>query len=235
MIPKICHVVWNHREILNSTHPFVQNGLHSLIKLNPDWNVTLYTPDEIDQYLKDVLSPQNYEMVKGRHFVSKIDLWRQFKMYFEGGFYMDIDKMVNIPLKDIIPDGVTWVLPTTKDYDFSCDIMLSAPGNIAFKNCFEMYLARLQAGWTDQYFLGPQTYMHAVSYTLLGEIVNTDPGAEKFNELRQRIAELPFISTYREVPFNDMLLYKGDRGDELEWIKRDFYKKEGVRHWTGDW
>jgi len=32
-----------------------------------------------------------------------------------------------------------------------------------------------------------------------------------------------------------MLIYRGDQGDELEWIKRDFYAKEGVKHWTGDW
>jgi mannosyltransferase OCH1-like enzyme len=235
MIPKICSVVWNHKEVLNSQHPMIQNGLHNLIKLNPDWKVTVYTPTEIDNYLKEVLSESNYDLVKNRHFVSKIDLWRLFKLYFEGGFYMDIDKMVNIPLEDIIGDRITWVLPTTKDYDFSCDVLLSAPGNIVFKNCFEMYLNRLANGWTNQYFLGPQTYMHAVSYTLLGEIINTDPGEDQFKRLRDRIAELPFVSTYREVPFNDMLLYRGTEGDILEEIKRDFYKKEGVKHWTGDW
>lgn len=235
MIPKIAHLVWNHRGILDSDHPMIVNGLHSLIRLNPDWKVTVYTPDEVEGYLAAALSPEDYTLVKGRHFVSKIDLWRQFKMYEEGGLYMDLDKMVNVPLSDIVTEGVEWVLPTTKEYDFSCDVMLSAPNNPAFKNCYNMYLDRLRRGLTNQYFLGPQTYMHAVSFTLCGQMVNTDPGVEAFEMLRAKMSEIPFIRTYRETPHDDMLLYRGDRGDELEWIKRDFYAKEGIRHWTGDW
>jgi hypothetical protein len=70
---------------------------------------------------------------------------------------------------------------------------------------------------------------------LCGEIINTDPGKEKFEFLRSKIAEYPFIKTYREVPYNDMVVYRGNMGDNLEWIKRDFYAKEGIKHWTGDW
>lgn len=235
MIPKIAHVVWNHKEILKSDHPLIVHGLHNLIQMNPDWQVTVYTPIDIEHDLKNVLSQENYDLVKSRHFVSKIDLWRQFKMYFEGGLYIDLDRLYNIPLKDVIANGIEWVLPTTKEYDFSCDIMLSSPNNPAFKTAFEMYLDRLKKGWNDQYFLGPQTYMHAVSYTLCGEIVNTDPGVERFDFLRQKISELSFVSTYREVPYDDMLVYRGPLGVELETMKRDFYKKEGITHWTGDW
>lgn len=235
MIPKIAHIVWNHKEILKSNHPLIVNGLHNLISLNPDWNVVIYTPDEIDSYLKNILTKENYDLVKNRHFVSKIDLWRLFKMYLEGGLYMDLDRMVNIPLSEVAPEGIRWVLPTTKEYDFSCDFIMSAESNPAFKIAFEMYLTRLKSGWTDQYFLGPQTYMHAISSTLCGEIVNTDPGVEKFQMLRDKISNIPFIRTYREVPYNDMVVYKGDQGDTLEMIKRDFYAKEEVKHWTGDW
>ena len=157
MIPKICHLVWNHNKILESDHPLVQNGIANLVRLNPDWKVTVYTPGEIELDLYSSLSEKDYDLVKDRHFVSKIDLWRLFKMYREGGLYMDIDKMVNVPLVDIIQDGVTWVLPTTKEYDFSCDVLLSAPRNPAFKNAIDMYLDRLRADRTDQYFQCPQT------------------------------------------------------------------------------
>lgn len=235
MIPKVAHLVWNHRRILESDHPFVTRGIKSLIDLNPDWRVNLYVPEEVDEYLRDCLTEEGYDLVRNRHFVSRIDLWRLFKVYYEGGLYMDIDKMVNVPLSSIVTEGTRWVVPTTLDYDFSCDVFASAPGNPALKQCFEMYLSRVKAGWTDQYLLGPQTYMHAVSYTLLGEVVNTDPGPEKFKELRDKIAEMQFAVTYREVPPNDMLLYRGDRGHELEAVKRDFYASEGIKHWTGDW
>ena len=235
MIPRRAHVVWNHDRVLQSQHPLIVNGLHNLIQLNPDWEVTVYTPDRIEHDLRSVLCANDYDLVKSRHFVSKIDLWRLFKMWFEGGVYMDIDRMVNIPLSDIMDDSVGWVIPTTREYDFSCDIMLSAPGNPAFRTAVEMYITRVRAGCDHQYFLGPQTYMHAVSWTLCGEIVDTNPGQEKFAMLRSRIAELPFARTYREVPYDDMLVYRGDQGKELEWIKRDFYAQEGVRHWTGEW
>lgn len=235
MIPKIGHIVWNHKEILNSDHPMIVNGLLNLIKINPDWKFTVYVPSDIEHDLKSVLSVDDYNLIKNRHFVSKIDLWRQFKMYFEGGFYMDLDRLVNIPFSDIIKENIKWVVPTTLDYDFSCDVMLSAPNNPAFKTCAEMYLDRVKKGMTDQYFLGPQTYMHAVSYTIGGEIVNTDPGKKPMDILREKINSSNFISTYKEMPYNDMLLYRGPLGDRLEFVKRDFYKKEGITHWTGDW
>ena len=235
MIPKNAHLVWNYKEVINSNHPLITNGLHNLIKLNPDWNVTIYTPKEIEYDLKSTLSEEDYNLVKDRHFVSKIDLWRLFKMYFGGGLYMDLDRMVNIPMSEIIDDGIGWVIATTREYDFSCDIMLSTAKNPSFKNGAQMYIDRVRSGWKDQYFLGPQTYMHAVSYTLLGEIVNTDPGEEKFQMLREKIAQLPYAKTYREVPYDDMLVYRGNKGDDLEMIKRDFYAKEGIKHWTGDW
>ena len=234
-IPKKAHIVWNHKDVINSNHPLITNGLHNLIKLNPDWVVTIYTPEEIELDLKHALSEDDYNLIKNRHFVSKIDLWRLFKMYFEGGFYMDIDRPYNIPLSNIIEEDTKWVVPTSSDFDITCDFLLSAPKNPAFYTGIQMYLHRIREGHTNQYFLGPQTYMHAVTYTLLGEMVNTDPGIEKMNLIRGKLNEMKFTKTYREVTPNDTKIYKGDIGDKLEALKRDFYAKEGVKHWTGEW
>lgn len=235
MIPKIIHFVWNHKHVLEIDHPMIDVGFRSVVNLNPDWQHTVYTPTEVDYDLKNILSKEDWDLVKDRHFVSRCDLWKPFKLYEEGGFYIDLDRMCNIPLSDILEDGIEWVLPTTREYDFSIDIALTAPKNPLFKLVSDMFMQRLKNGMGDQYFLGPQTYMHAVSYFLCGEIVDTNPGEEKFKMLRDKIAEHKFIKTYREVPYNDMLVYRGNRGEELEWIKRDFYSKENVKHWTGEW
>lgn len=235
MIPKKIHIVWNHKEVVNSTHPLITNGLYNIIRLNPDWELTIYTPPEIEADLKRVLADEDYILVSKRHFVSKIDLWRLFKLYNDGGFYLDIDRPYNIPLSDIIEDGVMWVCPTSQDYDTTCDFLLSSPKNPVFLTAIKMYLQRLKEGHTSQYFLGPQTYMHAVTYTVLGEVLDTNPGIQKMNIFRDKFKEMPYARTYREIPPNDTVVYKGDIGDDLEVLKRDFYAKEGVKHWTGEW
>jgi hypothetical protein len=148
---------------------------------------------------------------------------------------MDIDRMVNIPMSEIILEGIEWVVPITLEYDFSCDFILSSPQNPAFKIAYEMYLDRVNKGYNDQYFLGPQTYTHALSYTISGTMIDTNPGIEAFTMLREKMANLSFVKTYREVPYDDMIIYRGNKGCELESIKRDFYAKEKVKHWTGEW
>jgi hypothetical protein len=55
------------------------------------------------------------------------------------------------------------------------------------------------------------------------------------NLIRDKFKKINFIKTYREVPPNDTIIYKGNIGDELEVLKRDFYAKEGIKHWTGEW
>jgi hypothetical protein len=122
-----------------------------------------------------------------------------------------------------------------RDYDFSHDIMITASRNPVMKLTADLYLERLKEGIYSQYFLGPQTYMHAITKTLFGTMINTDPGKEIFDKMREEIANYPFIKLYREEPPNDMILYRGEEGHLVEEYKRDFYKKEKVKHWTGEW
>ena len=235
MIPKKIHLVWNHRYIADSKHPLITFGIRQLIELNPDWEVTVYVPSEIESGLKSALSPEDYELIKNRHFVSKIDLWRLFKMFFEGGLYVDIDRLCNKSLSSIIDENTRWVCPTSADFDVTCDFLLSAPQNPVYSTAINLYLERVREGHTSQYFLGPQTYMHAVTLTLLGEMIDTNPGVEKMQSIRDKIEEMPFAKTYRESSSSDTILYSGPLGDKLEEMKRDFYASEKVKHWTGEW
>jgi len=97
-IPKIAHIAWKTKDVVNSQSPLILNGLRNLIDLNPDWNVIIYDDHDIDEYLKSVLNKRDYNLIKDLHVVVKSDLWRQFKLYNEGGLYMDIDRFCNIPL-----------------------------------------------------------------------------------------------------------------------------------------
>jgi hypothetical protein len=234
-IPKIAHIAWKTKDVVDSKSPLIVNGLHKLIDLNPDWTVTVYDDNDIDEYLRSVLNKRDYNLIKDIHIVEKTDLWRLFKLYNEGGLYMDIDRFCNIPLSEIITDGIKCVLPTCLEWDFSQDFMLTEPKNPIQAKTIELILQRRYEGHKKVFFLGPQTYMHAVTTVLFGEMINTDPGVEKFAEMRKYMEQIPFIKTYREHPPYDTIIYKGD--DTMDWVKlkKEFYAEANIKHWSGEW
>ena len=69
MIPKIVHLTWKTKDILSSTSPLILNGIAKLKELNPDWKITIYTDDEINNYLKYFLEPVDYDLIKDVHIV----------------------------------------------------------------------------------------------------------------------------------------------------------------------
>lgn len=235
MIPKVVHLSWKNKDVVNSNSDLIKNGLYNLINLNPDWRIEINTDEEIESYLKDQLN-ENYKLLKDVEIVPKTDIWRLIKLFNEGGVYIDIDRFCNVKLSNLINDEIKWVLPTCADIDFSHDFMMTAPGNPAFANTIQLYLQRRQEGCNNLYFLGPQTYMHGVTYTLFGKIINTNPGTETFKWIREKLAQVPFIRTYREMPPYDTLIYQGDVSlESWEKMKRSFYAENGIKHWTKEW
>lgn len=236
MIPKIVHISWKTKDVVNSDAPLIVDGLKKLIELNPGWDVQISTDEEVDGYLKKVLSQQDYDLVKNIGIVPKTDIWRLLKLYSIGGVYIDIDRLCNQPLDDLIDENTKWVLPTCGDNDFSHDFMMTAPANPVFANVIKLYFQRRQSGYKDIFFLGAQTYMHGITQTIFGEIINTNPGKDKFEWMRQEISKVPFIKIYKESLPNDTVIYKGDvSADMWESMKRQFYAENNVRHWTNEW
>ena len=236
MIPKIVHLSWKDKDLLDSESPLVQEGMKKLVELNPDWDVQISTDDEVDEYLKNQLEPQLYALIADKHIVQKTDLWRLIKLFIEGGVYVDIDRFVNTPLDELVDEGTKWVVPTCRDYDFSHDFMMTSPQNPVYSTAIQLYLQRLQDGHTSIYFLGPQTYMHAITMVLMGEMINTDPGIEVFEKIRETMEAAGFIKTYREDPPYDTIVYRGGTlGLDWEQEKRKFYAESGLKHWSGDW
>ena len=235
MIPKIVHLSWKNKDVINSRSDLIQNGLRSLIDLNPDWRIEISTDAEVDAYLKEQLG-EDYNLIAEAGIVAKTDIWRLIKLFKEGGLYIDIDRFCNIRLNDLMDESTKWVLPTCADVDFSHDFMMSEPGNPVFANTINIYLSRRKEGHTGVYFLGAQTYMHGVTYTLFGQMINSNPGEEAFDQIRDHISKIPFIKTYRENPPADTIIYKGDvSAVSWEAMKRQFYKENQIKHWTGEW
>ena len=71
MIPKIVHLSWKDKDLLDSDSPLVQEGMKKLVELNPDWDVQISTDDEVDAYLQDKLEPQLYALIADKHIVQR--------------------------------------------------------------------------------------------------------------------------------------------------------------------
>jgi hypothetical protein len=67
-------------------------------------------------------------------------------------------------------------------------------------------------------------------------MINTDPGKEVFDRIREQISNSGFMSTYREDPPYNTIVYRNG-GLNLDWEqeKRKFYAESGLKHWSGDW
>lgn len=235
MIPKIVHVCWDDKNVLEHPSPLIQHGLKKIQDLNPDWTIHVNSESDVDLYLQSVLSVSDWNLLSHTHIVERSDLWRLFKIFREGGVYTDIDRLCNTSFADIADSNIRWVLPTQNEFDFSQDFMMSSPGNPAFEAAINMVLERRRTGHTNTYYLGPQTYMHAVTRTICGAEINTNPGAETFEQIRAAIAGFSFIRTYRENGPYDSVIYR-PTGEEppvdFAQAKRELYHSYGITHWT---
>ena len=72
-IPKIIHIAWKHKHILDSQSPLILNGLLKLIDINQDWQVTIYNDEEIDEYLKVTLQEIDYKLIQIEKKISCIE------------------------------------------------------------------------------------------------------------------------------------------------------------------
>ena len=242
MIPKKIHLTWPDKNIINhkgNGATLFDLGVRRLVNLNPDWEVTIHDNNDVDDYLKDILGDEFNTLFKDTHIVARTDLWRLYKIFFEGGMYVDMDRLCNINLSAHIPDHIRWVLPTWADHDFSHDLMCSDTFNPVYRKTIDLYLQRRRSGERNVYALGAQTYMHAITDTLFGRIINTNPGVEEFSAIRRSLEAIPFILTYRESSPTHTFLYRNmDPKNEFlnhELLKRQLYIDSNLKHWTGEW
>jgi len=233
MIPKIIHIAWNDKEVLKSDALLIKHGLKKLVELNPDWDLQISDDADIEAYLQEKMA-EDYELAKSLHIVAKTDIWRLYKMFLEGGLYLDIDRLCNVPLAGLIDADTRQVLPTCRNHDFSHDFMLSAPGNLIYRNAVRAWLARRKDGHDSIYFLGAQTYMHVITHTFFDTIIDTNPGEEVFDRMRRAINAVPGLKCIEEDPPHRTVIHDGFAGN-WEQMKRNFYAQNGLRHWTGEW
>ena len=228
-IEKKIHISWKKKNILDLNFNIVKHGIKQLKDLNPEYTFEISDNDDVKKFIKKHISKDNYDLIKDRNIVEKVDLWRLLKIYHEGGFYMDVDRLCNIPLRDIVNSDHKCILPMHHDIDFAQDIMMSSSKNIIFKKAIDMNLTRRKEGCTDIISMGPITYFHAITKILLGEQIARYPSKDNLIKLRSIISNCKYLGTFKEDPPYNTLVY---RGENIVFDKNQFYRYCDVDHWT---
>ena len=197
-IPSTAHVTFSMPALLHApnTSTMIHDGLDAFRRLNPHWTVREWDDAAIETYLQQRLRPHEYRMLAHLHAVEKSDLWRLLVMCREGGLYMDIDRLVNMPMSRLLGKHTKMLLPlfrgfgsanaagrvvsrwtTSSPFGLTQDLMVSAAGNplhceAAALNVAEHAACRdpLRQLWGDCTIikLGPELFMHSALLSLFG-------------------------------------------------------------------
>ena len=240
MIPKIIHISWVDKDILfKSKNPLAINGVQNMKKINPNYVIQVSNDLEVDDYIQSCISIDDWLLIKDRHIVEKVDLWRLLKMYNEGGIYCDIDRLCNVSFNDIIKEDDICILPTHFEIDFSQDIMISCPKQEIHKKAIELNLGRRRDGCKDVMSLGPITYFHAITLCLYGRQLERFLHPALWKKLLKCVDAHQGYRTFVEKPVNNIqehrtLIYKynGIYEEGNGKGKNELYEESKIKHWT---
>jgi hypothetical protein len=188
MIPKQIFQSWKTKDL----SPEMAEVVERLRKNNPEYSYNLYDDNDCREFLLqhfgvnyanafDVLIPGAF----------KCDFWRYAMLYINGGVYLDIDMVPLLPLKEIVPDNVSFVsivdrtlnkIPGIYQAFIACE-----PRNsivlYALQLTFANIVTRRYSDWDMLSISGPG--LMAISFNLFLERKNTNkpitPGAYSRN------------------------------------------------------
>ena len=240
MIPKVIHISWLDKRILfTSQNPLALNGIAQMKRINPEYVIQISDDNDVNDYIQSCIPNDDWLLLKNRHIVEKIDLWRLLKIYNEGGIYTDIDRLCNIPFDDIIKRSDVCILPTFFTTDFSQDIILSEKGQAIHKKAIELNLSRRRDGCKDVITLGPLTYFHAITMTITGKQLDRFPNEYDWTKLMKAVDDMKGYRAVWERPIADvrshitvMYQYNNDYQIGDGGTKNDLYAASKTRHWA---
>ena len=235
-IPKVIHVSWKNKTILEDQSPLILNGLANLKALNPNYTLEISDDKDVETYLKSHLNKWEYFKIKNKKIVEKIDLWRLFKMYHEGGIYVDIDRFCNIPFSTLIEQDTKCILPTHGDIDFSQDLMISCKHNPLFETAIAYNLkGRYLLNPRGVFHLGPPLFMRAVTEVVFGVRHKRKPGTAVMAHFRDLLDNSKHFQTYKENAPKDSILFTYNtqtfkKGNGTS--KAEFYAAQNITPWA---
>lgn len=234
--------------------PFVEHSILSLMKLNPDWNVTVYDDDMIDDVIRkaadsNLIPREERDLLVGAkgddgnvtryaaHIVERSDIARLILMYTEGGFYIDVDRLISKRMEDVIEPNTRLCLPTFNDVNFCQDLMCGSRSNKLFLSMIRdatnrrLPLERRQ-GWVkggSLFELGPVLYnRHVRDHVFKGEGNTHEWETSDLRKLFRRSGGV--IATKKELRCNDGFLVDDSLPKCYE--RAELYDKYGMKSWA---
>lgn len=185
--------------------PFVKHSIIALKTLNPDWNVTVYDNNDVDDVIRaagksGIISQEEADILVGAstngeeaaHIVERSDIARLLLMYTEGGFYLDADRLVSRPMSKVLttPD-IKLCLPTYDDVNFCQDLQCTSAKNDLFlsmiRDCSNIRMKKgpgggpleRRKGWSKGgalFDMGPVVYNRNILETVFEGVTYDDIG-----------------------------------------------------------
>lgn len=127
--------------------------------LNPDYKFWLYDSSDMDAYMQEYYGAHPiFEVYSNAQFGPvKTDIWRYCILYERGGFYFDINKMVEVPLSTIVTVDDVAVISYEKN---------SLPAHIPEGSTSLAYADRLILNWGFGFIKG-----HPILAAIIDKIV----------------------------------------------------------------
>lgn len=263
-LPKKVHILFpdKHYEITHASMPFVQHSIIALRTLNPDWDITVYDNNDVDAIIRrggqeGILSQQEVDILVGgksnndgtveaAHIVERSDIARLLLMYLEGGFYIDADRLISIPMDRVVQSTTKLCLPTYDDINFCQDLMCTSPKNELFldmiRDCSYIRMKtgpnggplERQKGWSkasDLFEMGPVVYNRNILRKVFLDVTyDTVEDYGGYTKARESLlhSSKGLIVTKRDRAMDGLLV-----DDSIQQYDRSaLYKSYGMKPWA---
>ena len=245
MIPQIVHVAWVNTQNLDNVSLYIlKNGYRNI---KPPWSVQLWNNTVMKQYIFDssLLSNVDKKILQKSRTIEFIDLFRLLIIYDTGGIWMDIDRLVNKNLSNIVTSKTKLLLPIWQNKDFAQDCFGSFPKNPMIKAAIVENLARRRS-LTEKHtnkdivWMGPGCFLHIVSEWVYGQRIlpNLHGPSYRNDEMRsvfKLLQNYDTIATKLEHSSCNTIVYNGNGCNEISKDKRMLYRISGITYWQNEY
>eukprot|EP00527_Entomoneis_sp_CCMP2396_P009907 CAMPEP_0198138480 /NCGR_PEP_ID=MMETSP1443-20131203/1887_1 /TAXON_ID=186043 /ORGANISM="Entomoneis sp., Strain CCMP2396" /LENGTH=368 /DNA_ID=CAMNT_0043800271 /DNA_START=74 /DNA_END=1180 /DNA_ORIENTATION=+ len=238
--PKVVHIIWPDKNILNSSFEMLEHGAKKLKRLNPDWEFLVHDYDDVHNTIQQFHHPDipqsTLKDLENAHIVEKTDAFRLIRIYETGGLYVDIDRVMNVALSEVIGENTKLVIPTYYNINFAQDLFGSSPKNDLILNVFkrqcklrEQYPRR--NGWirSSDHMSLVHTFSKSMAKDLFGK--NIDINSPIWDEARHvlNVNSNSMVVTKKDVWCDGLLIKDYDGCKSVS--RESLYKAYNVTRW----